>query len=273
MTAQAGPALTTGTANRRAWVAGLNYGRSFGTGAAFAVGWTPCIGPILGAILALAASSATVLKGAYLLAFWSAGLGVPFLIAGLAMNPVMAGLRKIRPAMPVIEVLAGSLVILVGVLIFLDRFTIFNTYFGFGADTVTSAEGGLEGISVAGPLGFAGAFLAGIIAFLSPCCLPLVPAYLGHLAGVTSLEPEAVRRAATFRHALAFVLGFSAIFVALGASVGAIGFAVQDNLRTIEQVAGVLLIVLGLNLMGVIRIPFLYRSFSFELPQAEAPRA
>lgn len=268
MTTQARQTASTGGAPRPGWAAGVNYGRSFGTGAAFAVGWTPCIGPILGAILTLAASSATVLKGAYLLAFWSAGLGVPFLIAGLAMNPVMAGLRKIRPAMPVMEVLAGSLVILVGILIFLDRFTVFNTYFGFGADAVTSAEDGLASVNVAGPLGFAGAFVAGIVAFLSPCCLPLVPAYLGHLAGVTSLEPEAMRRAATFRHALAFVLGFSTIFVALGASVGAIGFAVQDNLRTIEQVAGVLLVVLGLNLMGVIRIPFLYRSFTFELPQA-----
>jgi len=271
MTAQPGRISSAGGARRATWATGINYGRSFGTGAAFAVGWTPCIGPILGAILALAASSATVLKGAYLLAFWSAGLGVPFLIAGLAMNPVMAGLRKIRPAMPAIEVLAGSLVILVGVLIFLDRFTIFNAYFGFGADTVTSAEGGLEGLNVAGPLGFAGAFVAGVVAFLSPCCLPLVPAYLGHLAGVTSLEPEEVRRAATFRHALAFVLGFSAIFVALGASVGAIGFAVQDNLRTIEQVAGVLLVVLGLNLMGVIRIPLLYRSLTVEFPPAKAP--
>ena len=55
----------------------VNYGRSFGVGSAFAVGWTPCIGPILGAIFTLAASSATVVHGALLLAFWSLGLGLP----------------------------------------------------------------------------------------------------------------------------------------------------------------------------------------------------
>src|SRR5262245_37673097 len=101
------------------------YGRSFGVGAAFAVGWTPCIGPILGAILALAASSATVVKGAFLLGVWSAGLGLPFLLAGLAMGSVIPVLRRLRPIMPVIEVVSGALVIVVGVLIFLDRFTIF----------------------------------------------------------------------------------------------------------------------------------------------------
>jgi cytochrome c-type biogenesis protein len=61
---------------------------------------------------------------------------------------------------------------------------------------------------------------------------------------------------------LAFVGGFSIIFVLLGASVGAVGFVVQNNLRLLEQIAGVLLVVLGLNLIGVIRIPFLYRTYS-----------
>jgi Cytochrome C biogenesis protein transmembrane region len=71
--------------------------------------------------LTLAASSATVVHGAFLLAAWSAGLGVPFLIAGLALGRVMAGMRRIQPVIPLIEVLAGSLVILVGVLNFLDH--------------------------------------------------------------------------------------------------------------------------------------------------------
>jgi cytochrome c biogenesis protein CcdA len=243
----------------------VNYGRSFGVGSAFAVGWTPCIGPILGAIFTLAASSGTVAQGALLLAFWSLGLGLPFLVAGLALGTVMAGIRRLRPVMPVLEVAGGALVIVVGVLIFLDRFTIFNQYLGLFNDTVVGAEEGLDGTDVAGPFGFALAFGAGLIAFLSPCCLPLVPAYIAHLAGV-SAEGGAVEldRGRTARHALAFVLGFTAVFVLLGASVGAIGYVVRDNLPTIEKVAGVLLIVMGLNLMGVIRIPWLYRTYQVE---------
>jgi cytochrome c biogenesis protein CcdA len=241
----------------------VNYGRSFGVGAAFAVGWTPCIGPILGAILTLAASSATVLHGAVLLAFWSAGLGLPFLAAGLALGTVMTGIRKLRPLMPALEVLGGALVIVIGILIFLDRFTIFNEYFSAGVDTVTSAEEGLDGVSVTGPLGFAVAFGAGVIAFLSPCCLPLVPAYIAHLAGV-SAEGEVTDRSRTARHALAFVLGFSFVFVLLGASIGAFGYIVRDNLPTLEKIAGVALIVMGLNLMGVIRIPWLYRTYQVD---------
>jgi cytochrome c biogenesis protein CcdA len=245
----------------------LRYGRSFGVGAAFAVGWTPCIGPILGAIITLAYSSATVLHGAVLLAFWSAGLGLPFLIAGFALGSVMTGIRKIRPAMPVIEVVGGALVVVVGVLIFLDQFTIFNRYFGFAADTVTGAEGSIDGISVTGPVGFAAAFLAGIVAFLSPCCLPLVPAYIAHLAGVSGeTEGLPLQRGVTFRHAVAFVLGFTTLFVLIGASVGLVGYFVQDNLRTIERIAGVLLIVMGLNLMRVINIPWLYRTYQVEFP-------
>jgi len=256
MSAQAGP---------RPAPSALRYGKSLGIGAAFAVGWTPCIGPILGAILTLAASSGTVLHGAFLLAAWSAGLGIPFLIAGLAMGQMMAGMRKIRPAMPVIEVIGGAIVILVGVLIFLDRFTVFNQYFTVSADLVIGAEGGFEGVSVTGPLGFGVAFVAGVIAFLSPCCLPLVPAYLAHLACLTAESDFTNQRSTAFRHALAFVGGFSLVFVALGASVGAIGYVVQDSLPTIEKVAGVALIILGLNLMGVIRIPFLYRTYSLSV--------
>jgi len=243
----------------------LRYGKSFGIGSAFAVGWTPCIGPILGAILALAASSATVWKGTFLLSAWSLGLGLPFLAAGLMLGQLMRGMRKVRPIMPVLEVLGGVLVIFIGALIFFDRFTIFNQYFGGGGDNVTAAEGGLTGIGVTGVFGFAAAFSAGVIAFLSPCVLPMVPAYVMHLAGVSS-EAAGNVRWYTFRHALAFVLGFSAVFVALGASVGAVGYVVRDNLDTIEKVAGALLIVMGLNLLGIIKIPWLYRTYQLEFP-------
>lgn len=246
----------------------LRYGRSFGIGGAFAVGWTPCIGPILGAVLTLAASSATVAQGTFLLAAWSAGLGVPFLLTGLMLGQAMAGMRKIRPLMPALELMGGLLVIAIGALIFLDRFTIFNQYFTGGVSTVTSAEESVTAISVTGYFGFVAAFAAGVIAFLSPCCLPLVPAYLMHLAGVSASAEAVDQRGLTFRHALAFVAGFSLVFVALGASAGAAGFYVQDHLGTIERVAGVVLMAMGLNLMGILRIPWLYRTYQFDFPSA-----
>lgn len=248
----------------------LRYGKSFAIGSAFAVGWTPCIGPILGAILTLAASSATVLQGTFLLASWSIGLGIPFLIAGLALGKVMIGIRKIRPLMPVLEVAGGALVMFIGGLIFLDRFTVFNSYFAGGVSTVTGAEEGLTGIGITSIFGFAAAFAAGVIAFLSPCVLPMVPAYLMHLAGVSADAAAGEQRSATFRHALAFVAGFSIVFVALGASVGAVGYVVRDHLPIIEKVAGALLIVLGLNLLGILRIPWLYRTYQLDFASSSS---
>jgi len=274
MTTQTVPASRAPAGSADGAPALVRYGKSFGIGSAFAVGWTPCIGPILGAILTMAASTATVFQGTVLLAAWSVGLGVPFLITGLMIGQVMRGMRKIRPIMPVLEITGGLLVIVIGALIFLDRFTIFNQYFTGGVSTVAGAEGSLTGIDVASPFGFTVAFAAGVIAFLSPCCLPMVPAYIAHLAGVSANVDEA-QRGVTFRHSLAFVLGFSVIFVALGASLGAAGFFVQDHLPTIEKIAGVLLIVLGLNLMGILRIPWLYRTYQFDVassPNVAGPR-
>jgi cytochrome c biogenesis protein CcdA len=259
-------AATSGASGQTNAIAALGrYGKSFAIGAAFAVGWTPCIGPVLAAILALAAESGTVVKGAFLLGAWSLGLGVPFLIAGAMLGQAMRAIRKARPVMPVLEVLGGLLVIVIGALIFLDKFTIFNQYFTGGVGTVTDAEGGLTGVEVGSPWGFSVAFAAGVIAFISPCCLPMVPAYLAHLAGVSADAIEE-RRWVTFRHAAAFVAGFSMLFVALGASAGAAGgYLVQDHLGTIGKIAGVLLIVLGLNLMGILRIPVLYRTYQIDL--------
>jgi cytochrome c-type biogenesis protein len=112
-----------------------------------------------------------------------------------------------------------------------------------------------------GPFGIAFAFMAGIISFLSPCVLPLVPAYIAHLTGISS-SPEAVAtRKETLSHATAFVLGFGVVFTVIGASVGLVGSLIAGQLPTLEKIAGVFLIILGLNLMGVIRIPWLYRTY------------
>ena len=84
-------------------------------GLAFALGWTPCIGPILAAILAVAASEQTVAKGAGMLAVYSLGLGVPFLIAALAVEPFAAFLARFRAHLGLVEKAMGGLLVLTGI--------------------------------------------------------------------------------------------------------------------------------------------------------------
>jgi cytochrome c-type biogenesis protein len=93
-------------------------------GIAFAFGWTPCIGPILAGILAVAAGQETVGDGIRLLSAYSLGLGVPFLATALAIDRFFAAFAKIRRYYHVIEIVSGALLIAIGVLIFTNRFTI-----------------------------------------------------------------------------------------------------------------------------------------------------
>jgi cytochrome c-type biogenesis protein len=105
------------------------------------------------------------------------------------------------------------------------------------------------------------AFLAGLVSFVSPCVLPLVPAYLSLLTGESledlKAETAATARAQTMGHAVAFVLGFSVVFIALGLTASAIGGALNANRTLISQIGGVLVVILGLQMMGLLRIPFL----------------
>jgi len=93
-------------------------------GIAFAFGWTPCIGPILAAILAVAAAQESVGEGVKLLAVYSAGLGVPFILTSLAINKFFAASARIRKHYHTIEVISGVLLVVVGTLIFTNRFTV-----------------------------------------------------------------------------------------------------------------------------------------------------
>jgi cytochrome c-type biogenesis protein len=105
------------------------------------------------------------------------------------------------------------------------------------------------------------AFLAGLVSFVSPCVLPLVPAYLSLLTGESledlKGETATAARVATLLHAVAFVLGFSVIFVALGLTASAVGGVLNAHRTLIAQIGGVLVIVLGLQMMGILKIPFL----------------
>jgi cytochrome c-type biogenesis protein len=111
------------------------------------------------------------------------------------------------------------------------------------------------------------AFLAGVLSFISPCVLPLIPGYLSFVSGVTLEEmrggstiavpaPGARRKAVVA--SLAFVLGFSLVFIALGASASALGTFLMERLSVLGKVAGVIIILFGLHMMGILRIGWLY---------------
>jgi cytochrome c-type biogenesis protein len=109
-------------------------------------------------------------------------------------------------------------------------------------------------------LGFAIAFTAGFLSFLSPCVLPLVPSYLAFVTGMSLEDMEAgVDRRVTFVHATLFVLGFSAIFVLLGTTASFLGAFFNAYEDWIARVGGVVIILLGLHLLGVLRIAPLLR--------------
>ncbi len=106
------------------------------------------------------------------------------------------------------------------------------------------------------------AFTAGIISFISPCVLPLIPGYLSFISGVSVEEmksedkkSEALRKVSL--NTLLFVLGFSVVFIAMGASATFVGEFLLSKLSLFNKIAGVIIIILGLHIMGVFKIPFL----------------
>ena len=98
------------------------------TGAAFALAWTPCIGPTLGGIMSAAATSNSAIRGAFLLAIYCAGLGVPFLVTGLAFGKATTALNVVKRHYPVVIGLGGVVLVGMGVLIFTGQFTVLNVH-------------------------------------------------------------------------------------------------------------------------------------------------
>src|SRR5687767_16038662 len=108
------------------------------------------------------------------------------------------------------------------------------------------------------------AFVAGILSFISPCVLPLIPGYLSFVSGVTLEEMRApgpsvplaasgTKRRRAVIMSLAFVLGFSIVFILLGASATAIGTLVMEHVQLLGKIAGVVIILFGLHMMGVLK--------------------
>jgi len=113
-------------------------------------------------------------------------------------------------------------------------------------------------------IGFGAAFLAGLLSFVSPCVLPIVPPYLAYLAGVSfsdlqSAEVERERARRIILSAVAFVAGFSTVFVALGATASIVGQTIAQYFGVLSVIAGVIIIIMGLHFLGLFRIGFLYR--------------
>lgn len=107
---------------------------------------------------------------------------------------------------------------------------------------------------------YAMAFTAGLLSFLSPCILPLIPAYLSYIAGnaITDITREEAKIRLTFK-ALGFVLGFSAIFILLGASASSLGQMLNEYKDTLSKIGGIFIIIIGIHLTGLVKIKFLYQ--------------
>ena len=149
-------------------------------GVFFAAGWTPCIGTTLGAILTLGFSQQTVGQAMVLSSGYALGLGLPFLAIGLAMDRAFDFVRRLRRYQRGIQIFSGIFLVGIGVMLLTGRIVMIAIW----------AQ--RNGLFLDLPLGGAAAptyliaILAGLISFLSPCVLPLVPAYVGYLSGQTA---------------------------------------------------------------------------------------
>ena len=158
---------------------------SFLIGGAFAFGWTPCIGPILSSILIIAANQSTTMDGILLLILYSAGLGIPFLLTGIAFNYSARVFKVIKRNYKTIELISGLLLIFIGLLVATNQFTRMSGWLA------TAFGVGLEG-SLGHQANMITALAAGFLSFISPCVLPLVPAYISYISGVSIDELRSV---------------------------------------------------------------------------------
>jgi cytochrome c-type biogenesis protein len=166
------------------------YTTSFVFGAAFAVGWTPCVSAALGAILTLAAVSA---GSAFLLLFaYTLGIGIPFLLVGFFTNQAERFISRAGKWLKYVEYFFGVLLVIIGIFIFTgDLEKIAN--FSFLTDILLSVNGGTSAGGTIASLTFINIFIAlfaGLASFLSPCILPIVPGFLSYLAGTAVKKAE-----------------------------------------------------------------------------------
>ncbi len=159
------------------------YVTSFVFGAAFGTGWTPCVGAVLGAILALAVTQPG--SAFFLFLSYSLGLGIPFLAVGLFANQSRGVIARYSSALAVLHRIFGAVLIALGVLVFTSQLSrIANIQ--FISDFLIASNFGSVALGPSLNMGLA--FVAGLVSFASPCVLPLIPAFLSYLASVTVTE-------------------------------------------------------------------------------------
>ena len=168
-------------ADTRTQYSGQNgtYGGSALMGVFFAAGWSPCIGATLGAILTMGLSQKTVGQAMWLASGYSIGLGIPFLAMALGLERASGWIKRMRPYQKYFKLASGLFIIAIGVLLLTNTMSLIaiwafrNGYFIEAFSTYAAAPTYITAI------------IAGLLSFISPCVLPLVPAYLGYLSGHT----------------------------------------------------------------------------------------
>lgn len=150
---------------------------SFMMGIFFAAGWTPCIGTTLGAILTLAFSRDTSGQAMLLTSGYALGLGVPFLLIGLGIDRALSFVRRFHRYIRQVQIASGLFLILIGVMMLTNQLTLIAIWAQRNRLFINLPLGGADAPT------YLVAILAGLLSFLSPCVLPLVPAYLGYLSG------------------------------------------------------------------------------------------
>ena len=148
-------------------------------GVLFAAGWSPCIGATLGAILTMGLSQQTVGQAMWLASGYSLGLGIPFLVMALGLERASGWIKRVSRYRRIIQIVSGTFIILIGVLLLTNSMTLISIWAlknGFYLEKLS--------ILTTTPT-YLTAIIAGLLSFISPCVLPLVPAYLVYLSGHT----------------------------------------------------------------------------------------
>jgi cytochrome c-type biogenesis protein len=155
------------------------YGGSALMGIFFAAGWSPCIGATLGAILTMGLSQQTVGQAMWLASGYSLGLGIPFLIMALGLESASGWIKRMRPYQKYFKLASGLFIITIGILLLTNTMSLIAIWAFKNGYFIESFS------SYAAAPTYVTAIIAGLLSFLSPCVLPLVPAYIGYLSGHT----------------------------------------------------------------------------------------
>ena len=243
--------------------------KSVSLGGSIALGWTPCIGPILGLLLTLAANSENAATGALLLFSFGMGLGVWFIVLALVANILESRINQSSIIFRILRVLTGLGLVTFGLLILIggsDQLLQVSTRLaslGGVLPAVEGYEGNFRDSVDGGILGIVISFAAGVMAFLSPCVLPLVPIFLLQLGDNYRQPMEEGQKinVKLVRNTVVFVATFALVFAMMGASVGWVGNTFLSRIDWVLRPIGLVILIFGLHSLNLVRLPFLDRTY------------